>query len=812
MMRLELIMKMVRPVLFGDSGSKPAILSRSVWFQSARATLRVQLNPCCSRRVLWTIPAAFLWMSGAGSASAQGFAVSYSDPNLCVASVLYATGRQVLENPEREPIPLTPPLTGLIQTPSDDIPDCVPVPGLTSVPGQPAVVTTAPTPKTPDQPAGKEKQPSVTSKPSGEDQPEKPPELGLVKAQETLVSLILVNEDDGQPLEGATIRLLAAEPDLPSGDTPDAKLTDTENYAQGVEGVELGDDGQLLLSVDAQADDLAGITLTEVPEEKPAADAAAEDKPAAARTVRVTRQNPQLVVATAANWTRLPIRLAPQGARICVNRNFRIGANNIHVVSLPGQFVDEFTRNATRWGETEFVEADPCRNKEDSKDPLYETSGLWGQKFDNQWAIKRVGFEEEKLPQWLKKSPTSTDVTVAVIDTGLDWYHPDISHDKIWTNPNEVQGNGIDDDNNGYVDDIVGWNFVRNRNKPWDYDGHGTFVTGVIAAAQSNGIGISGISSSAKIMPLKALDAFGRGYASMAAEAINYAAEHGARIINLSLGGRTLTKVEQLAVDHARSKGAIVVVAAGNSGQSVADFSPAGLRGVVTVTATDRKDKRAGFSNWGPLVDIAAPGVDVLSLRARRTDLLSLIRGVKYKRGDGILGGDRSYYRASGTSFATPIVTGTITELLAGNPELTADQAIRMVLHSARDIETPGVDNYTGYGLLDATAALAADPDYFNESRISGVKVVTRSGKPVLRVLGTSDADDFKEAVIRLGKGTEPKKWLEVNRKILKPVDAGVLIELPASVFKGARQWTIRLITRHRNGAEREARFSLKLG
>ncbi len=762
-------------------------------------------------RIIPVVPVVALYMSGAGTASAQGFAVSYNDPNLCVASVLYATGRQILETPERKPIPVTPPSSRVPQTTSDDIPDCIEVPGLTSVPGQP--VATAPVPSTPEQPADTAKQPPIASKPSEADKADEAPELGLVKAQQTLVSLILVNDDDGQPLEGATIRLLAAEPDLPGGKAPDAKLIGADNYAGGVEGVELDDDGQLLLSVAPQTDDdLAGITLTEVPEEKPTDDATPANKPPAIRTARVTRQNPQLVVATAANWTRLPVRLAPQGAKICINRNFRIGDNNIHVVSLPGQFVDEFTRNANRWEETEFVEADPCRNKEDGNDPLYGTSGLWGQKFDNQWAIKRVGFEEEKLPQWLKKPATATDVTVAVIDTGLDWYHPDISHDSIWTNPNEVQGNGIDDDKNGYVDDIVGWNFVRNRNKPWDYDGHGTFVTGVIAAAQKNGIGISGISSSAKIMPLKALDAFGRGYASMAAEAINYAAEHDARIINLSLGGRTLTKVEQLAIDHARSKGAIVVVAAGNSGQSVADFSPAGLRGVVTVTATDRKDKRAGFSNWGPLVDIAAPGVDVLSLRARRTDLLSLIRGVKYKRGEGILGEDRSYYRASGTSFAAPIVTGTITELLAGNPELTAEQAVRMVLHSARDIETPGVDNYTGFGLLDATAALAADPDYFNESRISGVKVITRSGKPVLRVLGTTNADDFKEAVIRLGKGTDPKKWLEVNRKILKPVDTGTLIELPAGVFKGARQWTIRLITRHKNGAEREARFSLKLG
>lgn len=788
-MRLEPIFKTVRPVFSGEAGTISASLVR---------------------QILWSIAVAFLWMPGSGPASAQGIAVSYNDPNLCVASMFYTSGRQILETIDQDRTAKPPAPTISRPTSPDEIPDCIRVPVLTGVPDQPAI-TTAPTP--PDQPADTGQQPPAPSRPAETDPAEDPPELGLVKAQETLVSLVLVSEDDGQPLQGATIRLLAAEPDLPDGGAADADLTGAENFAADVDGAELGEGGQVMLSVAAHPDDdLAGIRLTEVPEEKTQTDAAPASKPAATRTARVAKQNPQLVVATSGNWKRLPVRLAPQGAEICINRNFSIGDSTVHVVSVPGRFVDEFTRIANAWEETEFVETDPCRNKEEARDPLYEGSGLWGQKFDNQWAIKRVGFEEEKLPQWQKKPPTATDVTVAVIDTGLDWYHPDISHDRIWTNPGEVQGNGIDDDNNGYVDDIVGWNFVRNRNKPWDYDGHGTFVTGVISAAQNNGIGISGISSSAKIMPLKALDAFGRGYASMAAEAINYAAEHGARIINLSLGGRTLTKVEQLAIDHARSRGAIVVVAAGNSGQSVADFSPAGLRGVVTVTATDRKDKRAGFSNWGPLVDIAAPGVDVLSLRARRTDLLSLIRGVKYKRGEGILGEDRSYYRASGTSFATPIVTGTITEILAANPKLTAEQAVRMVLHSARDIETPGVDNYTGYGLLDATAALVADPDYFNESRISGVKVITRSGKPVLRVLGTTDADDFKEAVIRLGKGKDPKKWLEVNRKILKPVDKGTLIELPAGVFKGAKQWTIRLITRHKSGAEREARFNLKLG
>ncbi len=228
-MRLEPILNKACSVYTGEPGSTPV----------ARF-----------RRVLRTLPVVILCMSGAGAASAQGFAVSYSDPNLCVASILYATGRQILETPEREPIPTAPPLTGLRTPPSDDIPDCIEVPGLTSVPGQPAAVTTTAPPKAPEQPADTAKQPSITSKPPEAGQADETPELGLVKAQETLVSLILVNEDDGQPLEGATIRLLAAEPDLPAGNAPDARLTDADNYVQGVEGVELGDDGQLLLLVD----------------------------------------------------------------------------------------------------------------------------------------------------------------------------------------------------------------------------------------------------------------------------------------------------------------------------------------------------------------------------------------------------------------------------------------------------------------------------------------------------------------------------------------------------------------------------------
>lgn len=497
---------------------------------------------------------------------------------------------------------------------------------------------------------------------------------------------------------------------------------------------------------------------------------------------------------------------------LSVLRAFHIGREMIFVASVPRRQLAAFKRVAAASKGIAFVEADRRRGSTKLNDPYFRGRGLWGQSFDDQWAIKRVGYTDDNKSAWAKAGGNLKPVTVAVIDTGLDWYHPDLAPGSLWRNAKEIPDNGVDDDGNGYVDDVIGWNFIDNNNKPWDYDGHGTFVTGVIAAKQNNGVGMAGINPAARIMVLRSLDAFGKGYASMVAEAIAYAADNGARVINLSLGGRKLTKIEQLAVDHARAKGALLVVAAGNAAIEEKDYSPGGLDGVITVTATDRRDRRAGFSNWGPHVDIAAPGVDVLGLRARNTDLLSYIRGVKYELGKGILGKDRAYYRASGTSFATPIVSGTLSLILSKSPDLSAEVARRMVLNSARDIETAGIDNYTGYGLLDAAAALTADPDFFVESRIVGVKVVRVGGRVVLRVLGSADADRFGKATIFLGKGQPPTKWFKVNIAIKKPVKKGTLIDLRANLFKGSKRWTIRLVTEHKDGAKREARFGLTLG
>lgn len=494
------------------------------------------------------------------------------------------------------------------------------------------------------------------------------------------------------------------------------------------------------------------------------------------------------------------------------SRTYQIGEKVVAVFENYQEAITEYSGYFATNQHVAFVEEDPCRNKEEATDPHFEGAGLWDQDFDNQWAIKQAGFSGEEGDAWSLAGNELEPVIVAVIDSGIDWFHPDFSRSNLWRNEDEIAGNGIDDDGNGYIDDTIGWNFIDQDRKPWDYDGHGTFVAGVIAAAQNNGKGIAGINSAAKIMPIKALDAFGNGHASMVAEAITYAVDNGARIINLSLGGRKFTQIEQWAIDYAAENDVMVVAAAGNQGSSVADYSPAGLNGVITVSATDRDNDFARFSNWGPAVDIAAPGVDVLSLRARNTDLLADIPDVEYDRGKAIVGDDRAYIRASGTSFAAPIVAATASLILSKNPDLTVEQVTRMLLNSSVDIDRVGIDNFTGYGMLDAKAALEADPEYYIDARISGAKLVQVQDQQAIQILGTADANDFKFGQISIGQGENPEKWATVKTKITEPQIDGSLILLPARVFGSSPKWTVRLIVEDEAGNKRQAQFALNFG
>jgi subtilisin family serine protease len=241
--------------------------------------------------------------------------------------------------------------------------------------------------------------------------------------------------------------------------------------------------------------------------------------------------------------------------------------------------------------------------------------------FNNLWGLHNTGqtggtpgADINAAAAW-SLTTGSSDVIIAVVDTGVAYDHPDLA-DNIWTNPGETDcTDGIDNDGNGYIDDCHGWDFVGNDNDPMDYNGHGTHVAGTIAAAGNNGNGITGIMWQAKIMPVRFLGISGSGTTADAISAILYASAEGAHVINNSWGGSGYSQALKDAID---ASNAVVVCAAGNSGSNndSAPFYPAGYNSpnIIAVAATDAMDNLASFSNYGRTsVDLGAPGTGIYS-------------------------------------------------------------------------------------------------------------------------------------------------------------------------------------------------------
>ena len=255
----------------------------------------------------------------------------------------------------------------------------------------------------------------------------------------------------------------------------------------------------------------------------------------------------------------------------------------------------------------------------------------------------------------------SSSVLVAIIDSGVDYTHADLSP-NIYTNPREIPNNHIDDDGNGFVDDVRGWDFVNNDNDPTDDNGHGTHVAGTVGAVGDNGIGVAGVCWNVRLLPVKFLNSSGAGNVGNAISAIEYATRMGARVMNNSWGGGPYSQALFEAIRAAGDAGALFVAAAGNNGSDndLLPSYPAGyeLPNVISVAASDANDHLAGFSNFGATsVDLAAPGVDILST-ARR-------------------GG---YQILSGTSMATPHVTGAIALILSRFPDIDPASAKSLLL------------------------------------------------------------------------------------------------------------------------------------
>lgn len=291
---------------------------------------------------------------------------------------------------------------------------------------------------------------------------------------------------------------------------------------------------------------------------------------------------------------------------------------------------------------------------------------------------------------------TGSDTVVAVVDTGVDVSHPDLEA-NLWTNEGEIPGDGRDNDGNGYVDDVHGYDFFNGDASvydPGDGDEHGTHVAGTIAAEGNNGTGIVGVNWRARLMALKFL-ASGYGYTSDAAAAIHYAVDNGASVINASWGGGGYSQTLKDAIDRAESAGILVVAAAGNGGSDglgddndATPFYPSSYdnANVISVAATDNTDRLASFSNYGSRsVDLGAPGVGVLST---------------------VPGGYASY---SGTSMAAPHVTGVAALIKGRNPSMDAGRLREAILGAVDEVSALKGKSVTG-GRLDAARALGA-PD-----------------------------------------------------------------------------------------------------
>ena len=289
--------------------------------------------------------------------------------------------------------------------------------------------------------------------------------------------------------------------------------------------------------------------------------------------------------------------------------------------------------------------------------------------FGSLWGLSNNGSQGGLLNADINIEPawalgTATSIVTAVIDTGVDYTHPDLAS-NIWTNTDEVAGNGIDDDGNGFVDDVRGWDFVNNDSDPMDDNGHGTHVAGPIGAVGNNGVGVTGVAWTASIMPLKFLDQSGSGSLSDAIKAIQYARVNGAKIINASWGGGGFSSALQSAISQFITSGGLFVAAAGNetTNNYVTPSYPANYQGVISVGASTRTDTRASFSNYGTSVDVFAPGQSILST----------------------LPGNR-YGSLSGTSMATPQVAGALALLWGQNPTLSATTISQALINSTDNV------------------------------------------------------------------------------------------------------------------------------
>ena len=391
-------------------------------------------------------------------------------------------------------------------------------------------------------------------------------------------------------------------------------------------------------------------------------------------------------------------------------------------------------------------------------------------RYADQWALPKLGWD-----RIFTHAQTFQEVLVAIVDSGVDYDHEDLV-ERIWINQAELDGiEGVDDDGNGYVDDIRGWDFtdaptlpgigdyVVRDNDPMDESGHGTHVAGIVGAASDNGKGIAGIAPNARLMCLRAglrLSIGGFLEDDDVASAIVYAADNGARVINMSWGDPRRSPLIRDVIRYAAHQGCVLVAAAGNEG-SEALYYPAGLDETIAVSAIESGDNLASYANYGWNLDVVAPGSNILSTKP-----------------------DDQYGNLGGTSMATPHVSALAALILGENPDYTADEVKNLILHTAVDLGAPGWDPTFGAGRIDLPQALS--------SNLGPIVQILHpqtgdGGDWALTVTGTAAGGDIARWELSTGLGVHPETWVslassttQIYRDTLTVWDTS---ELPDSLY-----------------------------
>ncbi|NUN08538.1 MAG: S8 family serine peptidase [Ignavibacteriaceae bacterium] len=471
-----------------------------------------------------------------------------------------------------------------------------------------------------------------------------------------------------------------------------------------------------------------------------------------------------------------------------------IGLDRIVRIEIAGTNSDALENYLLGIGDIEYVQ----------KGTVYQVhGGVNDSLFASQWALAKVG----AIQAWDITKGEDT-VIVGVIDTGVDYLHPDLKN-KLFFNPGEngtdnlgrdKKSNGVDDDGNGYIDDYFGWDFTDRVGFPFDSTGgdyldwdndpldqnvfsHGTAVSGIIAAETNNLIGIAGLAPKVRILNLRAFDPDGFGEEDDVASAILYAVTMGVKVINMSFGDYSFSYVLRDVIRYAYSKGVVLVASSGNSNSNAPHY-PSGYSEVISVGNSTPEDYVAGSSNYGSTLDLVAPG----------TSVLTTIKNGKYAE-------------FNGTSAAAPFVSGAAA-LLLSLQNFTNEEVKQIIKSTADDVGASGWDLRSGAGRLNLYRSL----------RVLGPAAIKfdspqqdyATDKDTIKIQATCLSPYFKTASLYYGLGANPQQWNTLIDNIQNQfsntfIHSLLTINIPDTVI------TLRLLVTLTNSGTLEERVNIHI-